>query len=84
IWALGVILFELLALEHPFLGEDENLPLLETFKQVIDNEPKPLPLHYPLSMRNLILRMLVKDPRQRITIKEIMQTPEIIACLTKK
>ncbi|KAA6361622.1 MAG: putative serine threonine-protein kinase nek2, partial [Streblomastix strix] len=84
IWALGVILFELLALEHPFLNEDENLPLLEKLKQVIDNEPKPLPLHYPENMRNLILRMLEKDPRQRITIKEIMKTPEIIACLAKK
>ncbi|KAA6387731.1 MAG: putative serine threonine-protein kinase nek2 [Streblomastix strix] len=84
IWALGIILFELLALEHPFLGEDQNLPLLENLKQITENEPKQLPFHYPKNMRNLILRMLVKDPRKRITIEEIMQTQEITACLTKK
>ncbi|KAA6367632.1 MAG: putative Serine/threonine protein kinase, partial [Streblomastix strix] len=84
IWALGIILFELLAQYHPFLSKDENLPSIENFKKVTETDPKTLPLHYPESMRNLILRMLVKDPRQRITIKEIMQTPEIIANLAKK
>ncbi|KAA6385570.1 MAG: putative NEK protein kinase [Streblomastix strix] len=84
IWALGIILFELLAQHHPFMDQDEELPLLENFKRITENEPKPLPLQYPENMRKLILMMLVKDPHQRITINEIMQIPEIIACLAKK
>ncbi|KAA6389913.1 MAG: putative serine threonine-protein kinase nek2 [Streblomastix strix] len=84
IWALGIILFELLALEHPFLSKDENLPSIENFKKVTETDPKPLPLQYPDSIRNLILRMLVKDPHNRISINQIMQTPEIIANLAKK
>ncbi|KAA6390699.1 MAG: putative MAP kinase kinase family domain protein [Streblomastix strix] len=86
IWALGIILFELLSLEHPFMnkGEDQDLPLLENFKQITENEPKQLPLRYPENMRNLILRMLVKDPSQRITANQIMLTPEINANLNKK
>ncbi|KAA6395830.1 MAG: hypothetical protein EZS28_008642 [Streblomastix strix] len=73
IWALGVILFELLAQQHPFMNRDEKQFLFENFKQVIENEPRPLPLQYPESMRKLIQGMLMKDPRQRITIKEIME-----------
>ncbi|KAA6356996.1 MAG: hypothetical protein EZS28_047477 [Streblomastix strix] len=66
------------------MDQDEDQFMFENFKKVTETDPKPLPLHYPESMRNLILRMLVKDPRQRITIKDIMQTPEIIANLAKK
>ncbi|KAA6394917.1 MAG: putative Serine/Threonine kinase domain protein [Streblomastix strix] len=83
IWALGIILFELLAQYHPFMDQDEDQFMLENFKKVTETDPKTLPLHYPESMRNLILKMLVKDPRQRITIKDIVQTPEIIANLGK-
>ncbi|KAA6399527.1 MAG: putative serine threonine-protein kinase nek2 [Streblomastix strix] len=83
IWALGIILFELLAQYHPFMNKGEDHFILSNLKLVAENEPRQLPLRYPENMRKLILKMLVKDPRQRITTNEIMQTPEIIACLAK-
>ncbi|KAA6378638.1 MAG: hypothetical protein EZS28_025834, partial [Streblomastix strix] len=86
IWAIGVMLFELLAQHHPFIGEREDpadLSELEISRRIVDEEPSELPSHYPVSLRNLIKRMLAKDPSRRITAEEILEVPEVAASLKK-
>ncbi|KAA6355846.1 MAG: hypothetical protein EZS28_048627 [Streblomastix strix] len=77
IWTCGVVLYELLAHKHPFQHGKRNLSQYEIMHRIMTEEPDELPTHYPESMRNLIMRMLNKDPEQRITAEEIIQDPEV-------
>ncbi|KAA6377694.1 MAG: putative NEK protein kinase [Streblomastix strix] len=85
IWTIGVVCYELLAQRHPFMNEnDQQSPQIKIVRHVADNEPAALPYHYSEKIRNLILRMLVKDPQCRIKASDIIQLPEIQAKLEKK
>ncbi|KAA6376480.1 MAG: putative NEK protein kinase [Streblomastix strix] len=80
IWAFGTMLFELLALRHPFI-DDESLSEEEFVHRVVNEQRSNIPTHYPDSLKNLIRKMLNKDPKLRITIKEILKYPEVVAIL---
>ena len=64
IWALGAVLYEMLAGKQAFQGED----LTETLFEVVRGEPDwaALPQGTPASIQKLIRRCLAKDPRQRL------------------
>jgi serine/threonine-protein kinase len=64
IWSFGVVLTELLTGERAFRGEDVSAVLAK----VIGREPdfSKLPTATPPSLRRLIARCLVKDPKQRL------------------
>ncbi|KAA6396813.1 MAG: putative AGC family protein kinase, partial [Streblomastix strix] len=85
IWAFGVMMFELLALRHPFFDSKEgNLPLQELIRRIIEDAPAELPDHYSNSLRMLIRNMLTKDPSRRITSADILEIQEVADCLTNK
>ena len=64
IWALGVVLFEMLTGTRPFGGETVS----ETLAAIIKDPPSwnLFPAGLPASVRALTTRMLEKDPRQRL------------------
>ena len=63
-WAVGLILYEMLTKTLPF--DDLN--------QIMNNNPKPLPVWVNAEMKQLIYELLHKDPKQRKTCHEaIMQ-----------
>ena len=64
IWALGVVLFEMLTGGRPFGGETVS----EVLAAIIKDPPSwtLVPEGVPPSLRALMTRMLEKDPRQRL------------------
>jgi Tol biopolymer transport system component/aminoglycoside phosphotransferase (APT) family kinase protein len=64
IWAFGVVLFEMLAGQRPFEGDDPA----QTLARIIEREPEwdALPDDTPAPVRALLERCLTRDPRQRL------------------
>jgi serine/threonine protein kinase len=71
IWALGIILFCLIAGRQPYDG-DNPTRLLKLF-----NHPIPFPEHVTPECKDIIKRMLTVSERDRITIAEIKRHPWI-------
>jgi len=76
IWCLGVVFYELLALEVPFSAP--NVPALAT--KICTTEPHPVHASYSLEARGLLGRMLSKRPEDRPTIGEIVDMPHVRRC----
>lgn len=75
VWALGVTLFCLLFGRCPFIADHE----FELFN-VIVQEPLVIP-HYPpidQEARDLLTRLLIKNPDQRITLPEVKRHPWVL------
>ena len=64
IWAFGCVLYEMLTGCAPFRGDT----LSDTIAAILDREPdwSALPAGMPRTLRRLLQRCLVKDPRQRL------------------
>ena len=64
IWAYGVVLFEMLTATRAFPGDD----VTDVLAKVIEREPdlSKLPASTPPTLRRLIARCLIKDPKLRL------------------
>eukprot|EP00931_Biecheleriopsis_adriatica_P104333 TRINITY_DN79016_c0_g1_i1.p1 TRINITY_DN79016_c0_g1~~TRINITY_DN79016_c0_g1_i1.p1 ORF type:complete len:840 (+),score=193.39 TRINITY_DN79016_c0_g1_i1:89-2608(+) len=71
VWSLGVVLYELLALEPPFSGA--NIAAL--INNIVTASPKPLSSSYSEDLRDLALQMLQKQPEKRPTLDQILNKP---------
>lgn len=67
IWSLGVLLFELLAGYAPFSGANQD-ELFSNIRKIRINWPTDFP---PLA-KNLITRILKLNPKERMTLDEIL------------
>ena len=65
VWAFGTVLYEMLTGRRAFRGEDGSDILASVLKQ--DPDWSALPPHVPPSIRRLLRRSLVKDPRARLS-----------------
>lgn len=73
IWALGVTLFCLLCGRVPFEAHNE----FELFQKITEEEVV-IPETLDVEARDLLKRMLIKNPADRITIPEIKRHPFVI------
>jgi serine/threonine-protein kinase len=67
VYALGVMLYELLAGEPPFCGRSSSATML----QHISAEPSPLPASAPPDLAQLVARMLAKEPTRRPSMRDV-------------
>ncbi|KAI9222391.1 kinase-like domain-containing protein [Blastocladiella britannica] len=70
VWAIGCILYQLLAGRPPFKGANEY----QTFQKILKLEYS-FPPGFPPVARDLVEKILVLDPLQRISIAQVKQHP---------
>jgi TolB-like protein/cytochrome c-type biogenesis protein CcmH/NrfG len=61
IWAMGVVLYELIAGRRPFAG----VTTFELSSAILRDVPSPLPGSLPAALRSVVSRCLSKDPSER-------------------
>lgn len=76
IWSAGVILYILLSGVPPFWAETEKGIFDEIIKGQIDFESQPWP-SISESAKDLVRKMLTKDPKNRITAAKVLEHPWI-------
>eukprot|EP00466_Bigelowiella_natans_P007205 jgi/Bigna1/76568/fgenesh1_pg.42_\ len=73
VWSLGVLMYEFLVGDPPFEAEGHN----ETYRRI-----SRVDLHFPSFVskeaRDLISKLLVKDPRKRLPLKDVQKHPFIV------
>ena len=69
-WALGILLFEFLTGEPPFLSDTQT----KTFSRIMKAQPD-FPEHISDGARDVITKLLVKDPAQRMTLAQLKEHP---------
>lgn len=78
IWCVGVLMFELLTGRTPFLpkrpGKDQNDTNRILQKGIIDGKPI-IPADYPPIARDLTLKLLKANPKERLSIQDIKKHP---------
>lgn len=72
-WGLGCLLYEMLALEHPFNGSN----LAELSVHVMNAEFKPAPPHYSADLHALLGALLAPIPADRPTAAALLLTPAL-------
>ena len=73
IWSLGCLLYEMTTLQHPF--DAASLALL--CRKIVRGTYPPVNLKYSRGLRDLIGKMLQKNPFERPTIHEVLNTPVV-------
>mmetsp|Transcript_2117 Transcript_2117/g.2411 ORF Transcript_2117/g.2411 Transcript_2117/m.2411 type:complete len:280 (+) Transcript_2117:157-996(+) len=71
VWSLGILLYEMCALEPPFTGQDVS----EIFDNIANEEHPSLPVIYSEELNELVSKMLRKDPNLRLNMDEIIKHP---------
>ncbi|KAJ3707874.1 hypothetical protein LUZ61_011579 [Rhynchospora tenuis] len=72
-WAVGVTLYCMVLGCYPFLGES----LHDTYDKIVNN-PLVVPDHINPLLRDLLERLLCKDPNQRITLQGVAEHPWVV------
>lgn len=68
-WSLGCILYELLTLHHAYSGKNMS----EIAMKIITKSPSPMPIQYSTEIRQLVVRLLDKNPSKRPSINGIFK-----------
>lgn len=74
VWSCGVMLYIILCGEAPFFGEGDEGIFKSIMKAKLDFSFEPWP-SLSRDVKMLLRRMLVKDPRERATLEEVLAHP---------
>lgn len=70
-WALGVVLYEMLCFSRPFDGQD----LTMLTESIIHQQHGSIPDFYSPELQHLVDRLLNKDPQRRLSIDQVLNLP---------
>lgn len=73
VWSLGCILYELTTLKHAF--EANNMKAL--VGKILRGTYPPISATYSAELRDLVAKMLQKDPKDRPSINSVLKVPFI-------
>jgi len=73
IWATGCLIYELMALRPPFLGD--SFPELR--RNVRSGRYPALPRNFSSSLKQFVARMLSLNPRDRPSAEDLLNDPEV-------
>ncbi|KAG5469125.1 hypothetical protein LSCM4_02522 [Leishmania orientalis] len=78
VWAMGILLFEMMALRRPFVGQG-----MRALSEAVMNNKRDceLPQHYSRSLRDLCNIMLQADPSQRPSCAQLFKLPHMMKLL---
>ncbi|EKF27464.1 serine/threonine protein kinase, putative,protein kinase, putative [Trypanosoma cruzi marinkellei] len=71
VWALGVVIYELLALKHPFNATS----MKGLMQRILKVQYDPVPKLYTTELRNIVPRLLNREPAHRIKLEELLELP---------
>ncbi|MCQ2821047.1 MAG: protein kinase [archaeon] len=74
VWAIGTMLYEMMALKHPF--QDSNPMLL--YQKILSGTVDPIETNYPQPLKDIALNILKTDPKERDEIKDILKNNYLI------
>ena len=80
IWSFGVLIYQLMAFEYPFMKKSER-PEIGAMR-ACSKKYRPLPEFYSISLRNLVAKILIKDPSKRPDIHQVLNMPILYDALT--
>jgi serine/threonine protein kinase len=69
-WSLGVLMYTLIALHSPFTADN----ILSLAQDICNKTPLPLPNQYSKQLRHMVTSLLNKDPSNRPTIQELIES----------
>ncbi|CAF4850074.1 unnamed protein product, partial [Rotaria sp. Silwood1] len=75
IWSVGCLLYEMCTYQHAFDGKG----LMNVIYKVVEGTPPELPNTYSKELNDLLKKMFTKDPKQRPSAAELLQSPLILA-----
>lgn len=74
-WSLGCVLYECLALRPPFTAKD----MRGMVRAIMHSHAKPVSSVYSKDMRDLVAALLVKDPKGRPDVRQVLKLPFVRA-----
>ena len=77
IWSLGVVVHTLLFHKLPFDGEDESEQDRRICNEPLNLENMRMSTQVSPQAKDLVQKMMIKDPADRITIQQVMAHPWI-------
>lgn len=72
LWCLGVLMYEFLCGQPPFMSNQTK----QTYQRILNVDIK-FPNHVSMEARDLIKKLLVKDPKKRLRLSEVKLHPWI-------
>eukprot|EP00762_Andalucia_godoyi_P006575 ANDGO_05000.mRNA.1 Serine/threonine-protein kinase Aurora-1 len=79
IWSLGVLMYEFLVGQPPFMAAGNT----ETFKRIVAVDLK-VPNYVSTEGRELLQKLLVKQPEKRLPLEQVLKHPFIVKNCTKE
>eukprot|EP00928_Gymnodinium_smaydae_P012938 TRINITY_DN14722_c0_g3_i1.p1 TRINITY_DN14722_c0_g3~~TRINITY_DN14722_c0_g3_i1.p1 ORF type:complete len:562 (+),score=135.29 TRINITY_DN14722_c0_g3_i1:44-1729(+) len=77
-WSLGVMLYIILTDEHPIASDANRLDTIQLFRRILAKPVREDPLEdaeVETTARDLIMKLLRKDPEARLSAKEALNHP---------